>query len=428
MRIKYTLIGIVIGVLFSSMAVALAGNLNPTHPPESTYSYSLADIYERLATGAAGTQRIFTEPSSGPTEPTMHTLNEIMAKAPVTHTNGATSTHVLMGKPFWGLHNSAWATRTGTMPNNGAVTIVPTTTQQMIVEGYHNGTGYVKGDANLLSGNIRSGASIYGVNGDPNVVNTSSGDAGTEHIVSGKKAWVDGSEVSGSMLNHGAVHIIPGTSIQPIPQGYHNGSGYVDTDVDLKASNIRCGITIFGVTGSIPPDCVAQTGQAGYCFSASGDIIDCTGTGQDGEHQKGCEPVVRPPQFPPPMHSWSFFGGYNRTSFTCVDGATGLEDNGDGTVTDNLTGLIWLKDANCLRGMKNWSDALAFANSLYDGWTGDPFGGDCRRLMAPAPGIGDCQISTSCEALLTQIYLLLTCQPAIRSSGSRAATGRAPRG
>ncbi len=52
-------------------------------------------------------------------------------------------------------------------------------------------------------------------------------------------------------------------------------------------------------------------------------------------------------------------------------------DNLDGTVTDNLTGLIWLKNGNCPNGGKNWSDALTFASALHDGWTGDPGGGDC---------------------------------------------------
>jgi hypothetical protein len=44
-------------------------------------------------------------------------------------------------------------------------------------------------------------------------------------------------------------------------------------------------------------------------------------------------------------------------------------DNGDGTITDNLTHLIWLKDANCLGGTINWQGALDFANGLYDGCT-----------------------------------------------------------
>jgi hypothetical protein len=51
-------------------------------------------------------------------------------------------------------------------------------------------------------------------------------------------------------------------------------------------------------------------------------------------------------------------------------------DNGNGTITDKLTGLVWLKKANC-GGMKNWGDAIAFAKSLHDGWTGDRDGGDC---------------------------------------------------
>jgi hypothetical protein len=41
-------------------------------------------------------------------------------------------------------------------------------------------------------------------------------------------------------------------------------------------------------------------------------------------------------------------------------------DNDDGTVTDNLTKLIWLKDAGCAVA-KNWADALTFCNTLASG-------------------------------------------------------------
>jgi hypothetical protein len=44
-------------------------------------------------------------------------------------------------------------------------------------------------------------------------------------------------------------------------------------------------------------------------------------------------------------------------------------DNGNGTVTDSLTGLIWLKDANCF-GTKTWADALNDANTLNSGECG----------------------------------------------------------
>ena len=61
-------------------------------------------------------------------------------------------------------------------------------------------------------------------------------------------------------------------------------------------------------------------------------------------------------------------------------------DNGDGTVTDNLTGLVWLKNANCASGGKIWTAALTFANSLYDGWTGDGSGADCTLSDGSSAG------------------------------------------
>jgi hypothetical protein len=40
-------------------------------------------------------------------------------------------------------------------------------------------------------------------------------------------------------------------------------------------------------------------------------------------------------------------------------------DNGDGTVTDNLTNLTWLKNADCF-GFQTWLNALSAANNLAD--------------------------------------------------------------
>ena len=41
-------------------------------------------------------------------------------------------------------------------------------------------------------------------------------------------------------------------------------------------------------------------------------------------------------------------------------------DNSNGTVTDNLTGLIWLKYANAF-GLRNWATALTDCNTLNSG-------------------------------------------------------------
>ena len=54
-------------------------------------------------------------------------------------------------------------------------------------------------------------------------------------------------------------------------------------------------------------------------------------------------------------------------------------DNENGTVTDNLTGLIWLKDANCAGTRKIWTEALDFCNGLCDGCTNcGGVNGDCN--------------------------------------------------
>lgn len=54
-------------------------------------------------------------------------------------------------------------------------------------------------DANLVSGNIKNGVTIFGVSGATNVVDTtiSSDAAASSTIISGKKAYVNGSLVTG---------------------------------------------------------------------------------------------------------------------------------------------------------------------------------------------------------------------------------------
>ncbi len=96
-----------------------------------------------------------------------------------------------------------------------------------------------------------------------------------------------------------------------------------------KSSNSKAAFNyLLPVRGdSTVPARAWNTGQEN-CYTASGEYLACTGTGQDGELQKGA--------------------GWPDPRFT---------DLGDGTVMDKLTGLIWLKDANCF-GNLSWLPAL----------------------------------------------------------------------
>jgi hypothetical protein len=73
-------------------------------------------------------------------------------------------------------------------------------------------------------------------------------------------------------------------------------------------------------------------------------------------------------------------------------------DNVDGTVTDNLTGLIWLKNANCAAGAVVWNTAIDYCAALHDGCT-DCFGtsGDCD--LSDVSSAGDWRLPNIKELL-----------------------------
>ncbi len=54
---------------------------------------------------------------------------------------------------------------TGTMANVGRQIVTPGTDAQMIAQGYHDGTGFVAGDEDLLADNIKADVGIFGVTG-----------------------------------------------------------------------------------------------------------------------------------------------------------------------------------------------------------------------------------------------------------------------
>jgi uncharacterized protein DUF1566 len=79
---------------------------------------------------------------------------------------------------------------------------------------------------------------------------------------------------------------------------------------------------------------VPRTGLS-KCYDDTGTEILCWGTRQDGELQKGVAWPI--PRFTPGL---------------------------DGTVKDNLTGLIWLKDAGCMGGFEGANAGRTLADAL----------------------------------------------------------------
>ncbi|NJO16878.1 MAG: hypothetical protein HC877_14390 [Thioploca sp.] len=73
---------------------------------------------------------------------------------------------VLLGKTYWSLRAEQWGKQTGTMVNQGAQTYMPSTEDQVIAAGYHNGQGIVRGDEDLTANNLLKGIELFGVTGN----------------------------------------------------------------------------------------------------------------------------------------------------------------------------------------------------------------------------------------------------------------------
>ena len=119
----------------------------------------------------------------------------------------------------------------------------------------------------------------------------------------------------------------------PLPEPFPATSVEVRVNGPVNVSGPRPISASMPLEFSAPVEVTGQT----LCFDTA-DIIACDGTGQDGEIQAGVP-------FPIPR-------------FT---------DRSNGTVTDNLNGLIWLKDASCLGFQTTWANALAAVADLNAG-------------------------------------------------------------
>ena len=185
--------------------------------------------------------------------------------------------------------------------------------------------------------------------GDELVINHGSnliptGDAAVTDVLAPRTfSNAGGVGLTGTMVARPSFTGADGVAVIGIPAGYYGGpQTCTATDADLIAGNIRSGVNIFGTVGTfftLPYPTGQYTGHpAGAPFQAGDDA--------------------------------SYAGAVATTSFT---------DNGDGTVTDNNSGLMWPKDPSVLGGVwgvlgaptaMTWSDALINSEALnYAGHT-----------------------------------------------------------
>ena len=116
--------------------------------------------------------------------------------------------------------------------------------------------------------------------------------------------------------------------------GYYEATTLTGVDTDLAAGNIRTNVTIFGIAGTLSTNAASSSSSA--AVPKTGQTTSYA-TGDDGDLEKGV--ALPSPRF---------------------------TDNSNGTITDNLTGLIWVKNANVF-GAKTWAQALTDCATLNSG-------------------------------------------------------------
>lgn len=110
-------------------------------------------------------------------------------------------------------------------------------------------------NTNLKPENLKQGVTCLGVTGTlEGGTDTSDATATVKDILAGKTAYVDGEKLEGTMANNGDLIITPNTDEQDHSAGYYNSiqvrpvTSSVDTNI--KAENIKSGISILGVEGT----------------------------------------------------------------------------------------------------------------------------------------------------------------------------------
>lgn len=141
----------------------------------------------------------------------------------------------------------------------------------------------------VAASDVLSGKKFHLPSGEPGTgtcpydADTSDATAVAAEILATKTAYKNGSKLTGTMPNNGAVTgtITTKAGQYTVPQGYHDGSGKVSISsteqAKIIAGNIKSGVQILGVTGTYTGEAISAQTKTATPTTAQQTILPDTG-------------------------------------------------------------------------------------------------------------------------------------------------------
>lgn len=208
---------------------------------------------------------------------------DALANITITGDSNFTASNIVNGVTIWGITGTYLPSLSSTTvtPNGASFTITPSGT----VVGFNQIS--VVGDANLTAANIKSGIIIYGIQGTykpllqtkivtPNAAGfnvipdssyygleqvTVNGETNltAENIKSGVSMFGIAGSYAPSLQSKSVIPNAAGFTVTPDSSYYGLSQVVVSGNANLTASNIKSGVSIFGITGSYAPSLQTKT-------------------------------------------------------------------------------------------------------------------------------------------------------------------------
>lgn len=275
----------------------------------------------------------------------------------------------------------------GTMSDMGSFIYTPTASGKVSGAGYYD-TVYIEGDTDLKAENIKKGVSVFGVEGsyEAPVVDTTNLTAGnikagvtingvtgtftddatveSSDMLKGTTAYANGTKVTGNMEDHGDyTWNVTSKSYTPLPSGHYLSVDLNIAGIDnIQAGNIRSGVSILGVTGTLEEGSDvdfsgASSGIANYlmsgykAFDNTGALI--SGTAENYTDQYSSLPVRT-------VINWGGDGSYGDIVMTPTVSNTAVVSN-ESMICAQVEGLI---PSNIKKGV-----TIGYLTGTYEGVT-----------------------------------------------------------